>query len=231
MWKDSKWSSSGTSAQTPSESESSHGGSSFNYSRDGSVGAGWRRRDALNVRPVIPSRSGFATTAKRWFRFLIVCQKALRVKHDQLVLFPPPPELARPPADGVSQSCCGKVAKIAQYQISHFITGNATFTGDCDSRLPFSLDSLLLSPQRAVCVCRFGQVSAQKAVSVLSLLIYALPPSPPSIPQRNFWACFIAFGVAKKARERQRKTSQGGEGRMDSSLTLSPLSSFQSNSY
>ena len=198
------------------------------------TGTGWRQRDALNVRPVIPSRSGFATTATRWFRFLIVCQKALRVKHDQLVLFPPSAsaaELARPPADGVSQSCCGKVAKIAQYQISHFITANAIFTGDCDSRLP-------PSPTKGHLRLPFWpSFCAKSRLCPLSLLIYALPPRPPSIPQRNFWACFIAFGVAKKARERererererQRKTSQGKEGRQNGffphalSLSLSRL--------
>ena len=189
------------------------------------------RRDALNARPAIPSRSGFATTAKRRFRFLIVCQKALRVKHDQLVLFPPSAALA------VSQSCCGKVAKIAQYQISHLITGNATFTDDCNSRLPFSLgsNSLSLPHKGPFAFAVLAQVSAQKAVSVLSLLIYA---QPPPFHIGIFGRVLLPLAWPRRRERGKRKTSQGGEGRMDSSLTLArslslslSFSSFQSNSY
>ena len=125
------------------------------------------------------------------------------MKHDQLVLFPvSAAALARPPADGVSQSCCGKVAKIAQYQISHFITGNATFTGDCDSRLPFSLESLPLSlaTKGRLRLPFWPSFCAKSRLCPLTPNLRAAS----SFPQRNFWACFIAFGVAKKARERER---------------------------
>ena len=193
------------------------------------TGTGWRQRDALNVRPVIPSRSGFATTATRWFRFLIVCQKALRVKHDQLVLFPPPPELARPPADEVSQSCCGKVAKIAQYQISHFITGNATFTGDCDSRLP-------PSPTKGRLRLPFWpSFCAKSRLCPLTPNLRAASSSSLHSTE-EFLGVFYCLWRGQEG-EREAKKNIARRGRQNgffphalSSLSLA-VSSFQSNSY
>ena len=123
----------------------------------------------------------------------------------------------RPSADGVSERVSHVVEKwpkLPNIKYLPFITGH--IHSDCDSLPPPQL-----FPQKWPFWRVLAEFLRKKEPSLslsVSLVIYALPS-----PQRNFWACFIAFGVAKKNIARRREKAKG---RMDSSPTLSSVLSL-----